>query len=99
MYLEHSFEPSKYGRFWIFHHVLYYRTPQGKDIKVDQITLHKGLHRNLIARVNHQVIPTIAIAQLKTLLSQYGAENEPLFEQLSRYDRELENTVERLRHH
>ena len=61
---------DKYGRFWISDEGhLQYRKSNGSDISVNNISIGNCAGCKLILRVNGITIPTMALEQLRILLS------------------------------
>lgn len=87
---------SKYGRFWINEDKLYYRHPQGYDISVNEIEVGKSLSQNgLIARINGQVIPIIALEQLRILIKHFGKNTiyAELYDKINKYHRDIKMAI------
>lgn len=87
---------SKYGRFWFDGDRLYYRNSEGDDISVDKIEIGRSLSQNeLIAWLNDQIIPIVALEQLRVLIKTYGQNTiyAPLSDKINKYSHEIQDIV------
>lgn len=88
---------SKYGRFWFYKGILYYRTPQGSDMPVNRIELGKGTSQDhLIVRINGQIIPIVALEQLRILIKYHGQGTvySDLYEKIGRHYHEIKPFID-----
>ena len=89
---------NRYGRFWLDPKgTLWYRDRQGKDREVEKVSVTKCPKDAFIARVNGEVVPTVALAQLRQLLSTSDQKWSDFLEQLDRHRNYLERSVEKVR--
>lgn len=91
---------SKFGCFVILpswpENELYYKSKNG-DMKVHQLSIGKVTQGNsIIARVNGQIVPTIALQQLKIILQSSGKWRH-LLDEINKYSSEIEKSVEDMR--
>lgn len=89
---------SKCGKFWLYCNQLYYRTCNGQDVRVDHINVTKSsrTHNHLLVRINGTLIPTLALEQLRILLSTMDKESYVL-RYIQTYRSILEQNVEEFR--
>lgn len=85
---------NRYGRFWMDPNgTLWYRDQKAQDHEVKKVSVSNGS----IARVNCEIIPTIALAQLRQLLSTSDPKWSSLYDQISQHRSHIERSIEKVR--
>lgn len=81
----------RHGHFWLADDAsLHYLTPNLEDIMVRQISVGYNCSGKFIARINGDVVPAPALAQLRLLIANsdyYSYRN--LYNKLTKYQREI----------